>query len=301
VSYLKGRLLRLGIPTLIYMFILSPIAAIGFYQLPASLTGITTPLTSQQYPKLVGIGPMWFAIMLLVFEFSYVAWRIATKNRAAHPATTTNPIKPTYHTIAVFILVVALASYLVRIVVPLSRYVLGFPTLAYLPQYISFFIIGIMAFQSNWLQTIQNSMGKWGFRVALVATLLLYPLALSGKTEFLGGGYCPSGAYALWDSTFSVGMCLGLITLFRCYFDRPIRLGSFLSQHAYAVYVFHFPIVVFLALALRGIHLEAPLKFGLAVIIGVPLCFTIAYLVRKIPLMIGSYKQVFRLHRFAVT
>jgi len=79
VSYLKGRLLRLGIPTIIYMFILSPIAAIGFYQLPASLTGITTPLTWQQYPKLVGIGPMWFAIMLLVFEFSYVAWRIATK------------------------------------------------------------------------------------------------------------------------------------------------------------------------------------------------------------------------------
>jgi len=169
--------------------------------------------------------------------------------------------------------------------VPLSRYVLGFPTLAYLPQYISFFIIGIMAFQSNWLQTIQNSMGKWGFRVALVATLVLFPLALSGKTEFLGGGYWPSRAYALWDSTFSVGMCLGLITLFRRYFDRPIRLGSFLSQHAYAVYVFHFPIVVLIALALREIHLEAPLKFGLAVIIGVPLCFAIAYLVRKIPLM----------------
>jgi hypothetical protein len=41
---------------------------------------------------------------------------------------------------------------------------------------------------------------------------------------------------------------------------------------------------VLLALALRGIHPEQLLKFGLAAIIGVPLCFAVAYLVRKIPL-----------------
>jgi hypothetical protein len=284
-SYLKGRLIRLGIPTLIYMFICSPIAVIGVYEMPASLTGITTPLTWQQYPKLIGVGPMWFAILLLVFDFSYVAWRMTTKNRVAHPATTTNPMLPSYRTIAVFILVLALASYLVRIVVPLGTYVFSFPTLAYLPQYTSFFIIGIVAFRHNWLRTIPKSMGTWGFRAALVATLILFPLALSGQTAFLGGGYWQSGAYALWDSIFSVGMCLGLITLFRRFFDRPGRLGWFLSQHAYAVYVFHIPVIVLLALALRGIHLEQLLKFGLAAIIGVPLCFAVAYVVRKIPFM----------------
>lgn len=283
-SYLKGRLLRLGIPTLIYMFILSPIAGIGvIYQMPAAVTGITTPLTWQQYPTLIGIGPMWFALMLLVFDFGYVTWRMATKNRVEHPAT--DPVTPTYRTIAAFILVLALANYLLRIVIPLGTYVFSFPTLSYLPQYISFFIIGIIALHRNWLQTIPNSMGKWGFRVALVSTLILFPLALSGKSAFLGAGYWPSGAYALWDSIFSVGMCLGLITLFRRFFDRPGRLGWFLSQHAYAVYVFHFPVVVLLALALRGIHLEALLKFGLAAIVGVPLCFAVAYLVRKIPFM----------------
>jgi fucose 4-O-acetylase-like acetyltransferase len=284
-SYLKDRLLRLGIPTLLYTFILNPIAAIGLYVLPASLTGITTPLTWQQYPKMIGIGPMWFAIMLLVFDFSYVAWRLATKNRVDRPATTTNPRIPTYRVIAVFILVVGLASYLVRIDVPLVTYVFSFPTLSYLPQYASFFIVGIVAFHRNWFRTIPNSMGMWGFRAALVSTLILLPLALSSKTAFLGRGYWPSGAYALWDATFSVGMCLGLITLFRRFFDRPGRLGWFLSQHTYAVYVFHFPVVVLLALALRDIQLVPLLKFGLAAIIGVPFCFAVAYLVRKIPFM----------------
>jgi hypothetical protein len=243
---------------------------------------------------------MWFAVMLLAFEFSHVAWRMATKNRVAHPATTTNPAIPTYHAIAVFILVVALVSYLLRIVMPLGTSVLGFPTLPYLPQYVSFFIIGIVAFHRNWLRTIPNSMGKWGFGMALVATLILLPLALSGKYVFpggglaptgnfvfLGGGYWPSGAYALWDSTFSVGMCLGLITLFRRFFDRPGKLISSLSQLAFAVYVFHSPIIVLLAIAMRGIHLGPLLKFGLAAIIGVPLCFAVVYLIRKIPLMAG--------------
>ena len=186
-SYLKGRLLRLGIPTLIYMFILSPIAGIGvIYQMPAAVTGITTPLTWQQYPKLIGIGPMWFALMLLVFDFGYVTWRMATKNRVEHRAT--DPVTPTYRTIAAFILVLALANYLLRIVIPLGTYVFSFPTLSYLPQYASFFIIGMIAFHRDWLRTISNSMGKWGFRVALVSTLILFPLALSGKSAFLGGG-----------------------------------------------------------------------------------------------------------------
>jgi len=45
----------------------------------------------------------------------------------------------------------------------------------------------------------------------------------------------------------------------------------------------HIPIVVFLAYALRGIELAVLLKFGMAAVIGVPLCFAVAYIVRKIP------------------
>jgi peptidoglycan/LPS O-acetylase OafA/YrhL len=59
---------------------------------------------------------------------------------------------------------------------------------------------------------------------------------------------------------------------------------GFLYKHAFTVYIIHIPIIVFLALALRGVHIEQLLKFGLAAIIGVPLCFAVAYLVRKIPL-----------------
>jgi glucan biosynthesis protein C len=121
----------------------------------------------------------------------------------------------------------------------------------------------------------------------------LFPLAFSGHlfsleltpafTNAMGNGQWQSAVYALWDSIFAVGMCLGTITLFRRFFNGQGRLGTFLSQQSYAVYVIHIPIVVVVAWALRGIELAPLLKFGMASLIGVPTCFAVAYIVRKIP------------------
>jgi surface polysaccharide O-acyltransferase-like enzyme len=260
--------------------------------MPASLTGITSPLTWHAYPHLIGVGPLWFVAMLLIFDFGYAVWRTATRNRASQAAINSTP--PGYLAIGIFVLILALASYLLRVVVPLGKDVFGvFPTLAYLPQYLSFFVVGIIASRSNWFRTIPSKTGRVGLIMALVITVLLFPIALSGLPlrlsdivwNFLGNGHWQSAVYALWDSIFAVGMCLGLITLFRRFLDRPGRLGRFLSQQSFTVYIMHVPVIVFLAVALKGIELQPLLKFGLAAAIGVPLCFAVAYIVRRIPLV----------------
>jgi peptidoglycan/LPS O-acetylase OafA/YrhL len=78
-------------------------------------------------------------------------------------------------------------------------------------------------------------------------------------------------------------MFLAALTLFRRYFDEESRLGTFLSQQSYAVYIIHVPIVVFIGVALKGIQLGPFLKFGIASVITVPACFILAYILRKIP------------------
>jgi surface polysaccharide O-acyltransferase-like enzyme len=289
-SFLKDRLLRLGIPLTIFIFVLSPVASIGYWQMPASLTGITTPLTWQAYPHLLGMGPLWFVAMLLIFDFGYAAWRMPTKNRASYSMGKSS--LPSYLLIGIFILVLAWVSYLVRIVVPLGKEVLDFPTLAYLPQYLSLFVLGTVASRHNWFRTLHSSMGLLGFVTALVAGVVLFPLAFSGHlfsleltpalANSLGNGHWQSAVYVLWDSTFAVGICLGVITLFRRFFDGQGRFGRFLSQHSYTVYIIHVPIVVFLAIALRGVDLEPLLKFGMVAVIAVPTCFAVAYILRKI-------------------
>jgi glucan biosynthesis protein C len=285
-SFLKDRLLRLGIPLIIFYFVLNPISSIGLYLEPAPR--ITGPLTWQSYwqayPYLLGLGPLWFVAMLLIFTFGYAAWRRLTRNRTSSSMSKSS--LPSYLRIGIFILALALGSYLVRIIVPLGKFVLDFPTLSYLPQYLSFFVLGTVAYRHNWFRTLPSSMGLVGFVTAVVAFVLLFPLAfLSGLSgQFLGNGHWQSAVYALWDSIFAVGMCLGVITLFRHFFNGQGRFGRFLSQHSYAVFVIHSPIIVFLAVALKGIDLENFLKFGMAAVIVVPTCFAVAYIVRKIPL-----------------
>jgi glucan biosynthesis protein C len=290
-SFLRDRLLRLGIPLILFIFVLSPISSIGYWLMPAELTGITTPLTWQAYPHLLGLGPLWFVAMLLIFSFGYAAWRMLTRNWTSSAMSESSP--PGYLAIGIFILALALVSYLVRIVVPIGEFVLEFPTLGYLPQYLSFFVLGAVASRHNWFRTLPSSMDVVGLVAAVVAAVFLFPLAFSGHlfsleltpafTDAMGNGHWQSAVYALWDSIFAVGMCLGLIPLFRRFFSKESRFGRFLSQHGYAVYVIHIPIVVFLAYALRGIGLAPLLKFGTAAVIIVPTSFAVAYIVRKIP------------------
>ncbi|HLI70815.1 MAG TPA: hypothetical protein VKV19_13740 [Ktedonobacteraceae bacterium] len=63
--------------------------------------------------------------------------------------------------------------------------------------------------------------------------------------------------------------------------DYNTQAKIFVNQ--LAVPIIHIPILVLLALAMRGIHLESLLKFALAALIGLPPCFALAFLVRKIP------------------
>ena len=180
-AFFKDRLLRLGILLVVYVLVFSPIASISPYlsPMPANVFHVTPPFTWQKFPLALGVGPLWFVEMLLFFGLGYVIWRKARRARGKVAGRAFSP--PSHLAVGLFILVLASSSFLMRMVVPLgmSIPILEFPTLAYLPQYLSFFILGIIAFRRNWFQTIPGSMGTVGFVVALAATIVLAPLALS--------------------------------------------------------------------------------------------------------------------------
>ena len=289
--FLKDKLLRLGIPLVLFIFVLNPVSSIGYYLMPAFLSGISTPLTWKAYPDLIGIGPLWFVAMLLLFSFGYVVWRKATQNRKANPTKIFSKI--TYAGLGVFAVALAAVSYLLRIVVPLGKSILDFPTLSYLPQYLSFFVFGAIAYRRKWLETISVGMGMTALTTAIIAGIVLFPLAFSGSffsltvtselSRAMGNGHWRSAIYALWDSLFSVGLCVGLVVLFRRFMSGSKAGGRFLSRHSYTVYIIHIPIIVFLAYALRNIDLSNLAKFGVATVVIIPACFVVAYVIKKIP------------------
>ena len=292
-TYIVSRILRLGIPLLVYMFILSPVSHIGLYLMPEELTGITSALSWQTFPYLsyVDMGPLWFVVLLIMFSLAYAAVSVTIRNR------TTTSIKKngmlTYGRIGMFIIALTAAGYLIRLAIPIGKTVIGFPTLSYLPQYIGFFILGTVFYRRNLFQSLPKSIGVVGVITALSAWVLLFPLAFSGKlfslrltpalVNSMGHGHWRSAVYALYDSIFAAGMLMGIITLFRRIFNRQGIIGRFLSQQSYLVYITHIPVIVFLAFALRNIEMHNLLKFVLASAVMVPACFALSGLIRKIP------------------
>jgi len=293
--FIKNKLLRLGTPLLAFYFILGPISFIGYWLMPVELTGISEPLSWsvfwETYPDLIGLGPLWFVAMLLVFNIGYAIWRLTF--RQPDPEIRDKASKPGYLGVGLFILALAGISFLWRMVVPLGETVWQFPSLAYFPQYISFFIVGMIAYRRDWFNRISNNMGWVGLILAVIAGVFLFPLGFSGQMfsldlsegfyNSMGNGHWQSAVYALWDSTFAVGLSLGTLTLFRRYLNHKHWLGSFLARQSYAVYLIHIPVIVFIAYGMRKIVVDNMVKFGLASLVILPVTFMFAGLLRKIP------------------
>jgi len=273
-KFLKDRILRLGIPTLLYVFVLNPIASWAYQMMRASADTAAIRFA---------LGPMWFVVMLFVFDMGYVLWYLINKRWNMRPLRKTHSVL-TLSKIALYTLGLAAVSYLFRMYVPYGIPVVQFPSLAYLPQYLSFFLIGVIAYRRDWLHTIPSSFGQIGFVLAILVSIVLLPISLTGKDgSFIGHGSWKSAVFALWDSIFAVGISLALITFFRRFWNKGQEFSRFLSEHSFTVYVIHVPIIAMIILSILSLQLHPLLKFGVATVVGLPLCFAVSWLIRKIP------------------
>ena len=154
--------------------------------------------------------------------------------------------------------------------------------------YIALFIVGLIAYRRNWLLGLPDAKGKFWLGIAIALILLFVPLVvLGGSVEndrsFMGGPNWQAMSYALWEAFVCVGMCIGLIYVFRRYLNRQGQLAKFLSPNAYIAYITHAQVIAATALVLRNVDLYPLLKFGLAVLIAVPLSFVLGNLICKLP------------------
>jgi peptidoglycan/LPS O-acetylase OafA/YrhL len=300
-SFVRDKLLRLGVPLLVFALVLHPVSGLATWLMPVELTGLASAPRWADYPGLIGLGPSWFIAMLLVFNGGYAVWRLLSRRRAivaggaTGEADQSQRFTATASIAALLVLATVLAgvTYLWRMVVPLGKEVAGFPTLAYLPQYLGFFVLGTVASRRNWLQRLPGTAGIAGASMAAIAALFLFAPAFSGKSFSLavtprianafGGGHWQSALYAAWDSAFSVGIVAALLTLYRAVANKPNTFGAFLSKQSYTVYLLHVPLVAYIAYLIRGIDLTTVPKFLVATAIIAPICFLGAWLIRKAP------------------
>ena len=290
--FIKDRVLRLGIPILCYDWVIGPLMAYPLKQVGAlKFAGSYQEFLSHYYTGFhIGTGPLWFVEALLMFSGCYILWRQWIKSRA-RPIEDSGTI-PSNMRIVLFAVVLSVVTFMVRIWLPIGWCFeplnFQFP---FFPQYICMFIIGITAYRRNWLARISDATGRLWFCLALVLVLLVFPtlLALGGAFQgdvsaFIGGFHWQCFAYAVWEQFTGVALIITLLHVFRKRFNRQTSVGKAMSASAYTVYILHAPVIILVALALRQLSLYLPLKFALAVLLSIPLCFAIGNVIRQMPL-----------------
>jgi glucan biosynthesis protein C len=287
-SFMRDRFVRLGIPTLLYMLLIGPLTQ---YFLSHTWGGggfahqWLTHLRDSEW--LSESGPMWFCAVLLIFCLAYASASVAA------PAPLRQIVRvPSNLKIGGFLVVMAIMTFLARIVVPENVAVLNVHV-GDCPQYILMFVAGALAYRGNWLTCFRSrSAQNWalyslGIAAPLLLLLVLIRPSLGDDTNvYNGGANWISACKCLWEALVCIGMSFAIISWYRRRLNRQGRLARWLSSNAFAVYVFHPPVVIALAIALHQLDAPAVPKAALLSLLACLFTFSLAsLLLRRLPLL----------------
>jgi hypothetical protein len=290
--FVRDRLIRLGLPALLYMLIIHPFISyviLGLYWIepkPLFLSFYRQYILSFDF--IGGSGPLWFALALLIFSVIYATVRLLIDKKPGYTGisspNTFNPI--------LLISLIGICAFLIRLVQPIGTSVLNMQ-LGFFAQYVILFIVGIKAYRLNWFEKESFRYGrKWlcaGITLGIIIWLLLMLTggALEGSIDaYMGGPHWQSAFYALWESFVGVSMSIGLLSFFKEKINFHNTVLKVLSDNSFAVYVFHAPVVISIALLLRPVLLAPLLKFLILIITGIPVTFAVTHFIfRRIPLL----------------
>ena len=271
-AFVRSRLLRLGLPVVVWALLMIPLQLFVF---GAPGGG------AKAWP--IDVGHLWFLEHLLLFSLVYALWRGIRGSRT--PAVVTEARPPRTWAILAFAILLAPISGLIRIPFPVDRwvYLLGFFRVAFadVPRDLAFFVLGLIAYRRQWLSRFSSRAGRAWLAVAvlLAALIAIYDLGLHDVVPI--GEPAWGTLYVFWESVFCCAACIGLLVLFRDKVTAHGRLAAALSRSQYAAYIVHVPVILAFQYAALQATLPPLAKFVLVTLASIPATFAVAYAVRK--------------------
>jgi len=292
LKYVCDRLIRLGLPVLLYMLVIGPVTE---YFVAHSWTSSVPTSFAHEWVKhiqngevLQENGPLWFCVALLILSLTYVVCRAFAPAKPLRAPFVDEP--PRAAGLIGLALLIAIATFLVRLARPPS---IGNLPLRDFAQYIVLFGVGILGARRRWMTQLRLSIGIRCMAFALGPGLLAwYAMLRSGgffngnTSAFFVGLHWQSAAFALWESCTCVAMCYGFLAVLRAKFDTQGRVAEFMSANAFSVYVFHPPILILAARLIHGFTWPSVGMFLTLTVLAVIGSFTLSSTVfRRLPLL----------------
>jgi peptidoglycan/LPS O-acetylase OafA/YrhL len=287
--FVRDRFLRLGVPTLLYMFVIGPLT-----QYFLSWTWGSGGFGHQWLKHvrdgewLSETGPMWFCAALLLFSIVYGLIR---RSGWSEPGISLGDDRARSLKLAGFIILMAASTFLVRIAVDEGASVLNVHPGDF-PQYALMFAAGALGCRGNWMTGFPERLCiRFGAvvlagSVPLIAALILFGGGLQGETQQYSGGFnWVSAGKCLWEALVCVGMGLLMLAVYRRHFDWQGPVSKWLSENAFGVYLIHPPVLIGSAILLHALALNAIAKALLLTALAAVGSFAASALVlRKSPL-----------------
>ena len=281
--FLLDRLIRLGIPLLVYTTLIT-----NLNRYLVQVVWLNEPYTwVWEYNP----GHLWFLSALLLFALVYVVYRIFSDRDPSHKRFQHYPDRyPPNRVLIVSIAVLAALTFVVRIFIPIGEWIGGIQP-AHFVHYIFCFFVGILAYRGDWFSRLQGSQARpWGI-VALVMLPMFFVFAILGGAlegpeqiaKLMGGAYWQNLAYCIWESTMLIAVLTFILYFFRERITQAGRLERALAASVYTVYIIHQTVVIAIDIFFVPLSMPPALKFISVAIIAVPLCFGLGMLILKIP------------------
>ena len=219
-AYMRERVLRLGVPLIVYFLLLSPVTI----ALAATARGhdFFKALVYIWTHGLMEPGPLWFCEALLIFAGLYLAVRAFAPGLMRF----TPPSFPSDTTLALAALGTGAAAFLLRLVWPTGTTLLHLQ-LGYFASYVVLFAAGCLAAPWPSLDEAPAPQRRLWVVIACV-TFPLMPVAfvLGGHIAWLagsqsGGWNLQAAVYAFWEPFLAWGVIMGLLHLYTRRFEAP--------------------------------------------------------------------------------
>lgn len=293
-AFLKERLWRLGIPTLLYMLVIHPFIVLGLnpwhHNFGPKLAWYRKFVVSG---KFIGeSGPLWFAFALLIFCALFALWPRSHRTAASVDGAGATGAAPGAGAVLTFGVVLTAATFLVRTVQPIGEDVINFQ-LCFFPQYVGAFAVGVLSARGGWLRPLAESTlarrAGWialiAGPIAMIAVMVFGGPPADDERPYSGGWFWQAGALAAWEQLAGLGLALGAMSFFVRRVNRESRAWSWLSDRAFAVYVLHAPVLIALTLALRPLEAALPVSALIAVltVLGLAGSLLAAEIARRVP------------------
>lgn len=275
--FVGSRLLRLGLPLVV--LVVFAFGAISYAESDTETGFFQYLLTVYIAERKLEFGPLWFIAHLLIYQLLYALYRVLSASKSIRMQT---PKVPSFFAVLIFGTLVGLCSTLVRSVYPQDVWITVMGVIpvepAHLPQYLSLFIVGILASKGQWFFKFSTRAAYiWlsiGMVVFFVAKIL--PQMFQNFPALLNW----SVFWGFTEMFVCIGAIYGLLAFFRENLASPSPWLQQLMKCVYGVYLIHVFHVVPLQLALKGIELPASAKFAIVTLLCVLISFTTIALLR---------------------